>query len=102
MGVIVHNAIILSTWQSDASHRLYVWAIANCPRLIFPPKRGETYSAFLPPDGKKEGTPESDEGDNEREALRAYIAANEDDFWSWVEVAYGDCFPRLVGGSFGG
>lgn len=44
-------------------------------------------SFFIPPDGSKEGWPESDEGDRRRDQMIRYLR---DSWCSWIEIQYGD------------
>jgi hypothetical protein len=94
MGYIRHHAIIVTSFGSA-----YINAAHAEARRLFPYTTeiavspvNEYYSFLVPPDGSKEGWPESDESDANRDALIAWLDQQRCEDGSsnldWVEVVY--------------
>ena len=103
MGWIVHHAIIVTahgdsdiTRAREEARRLFQGYVSD---VIESPINGY-WSFLIPPDGSKEGWPESDAGDAQRAQFHAWIAAQayEDGSNSFdvVEVAYGEVQQPVV------
>lgn len=95
MGTIHHHAIIASTWKEEqADEAAEFLQNAEIQHARLRSSWNATHTFFLPPDGSKEGWPESDIGDAKRQAFIAYLEDQryEDGVscWDWIEVTYGE------------
>lgn len=98
MGYIRHHAIIVTSWDEKAASRAHKKATAlGCqvsPMAVSRVNADRSFCVF--PDGSKEGWHDSNDGDERRDALVAWLQKNEfvyDDGsspFAWVEVAYGN------------
>lgn len=82
MGHATHHTIIVTTFSEDASLKAHKQAsiVFKDISKIFTSETNAYYTFFIPPDGSKDGWPESDCGDKQRSA-----------FMDWVESqAYDD------------
>src|SRR5690348_8955042 len=102
MGWIVHHAIVVTTYSDEAIGAAYRQAQQIFP-VVSPPVESEIngyWSLFIPPDGSKEGWPDSDLGDTRREQFATWIRnqAGEDDanVFDMIEVAYGEVAKPVV------
>lgn len=102
MSTTTHHAIIVSSWDENrlaAAHR-HALEIFPCVSSIQASRVNGTQSFFIPPDGSKDGWPQSDDGDRERRAFLDYMEAQRYECGSsaldWVEVAYGECKPAIT------
>ena len=96
MGYMRHHAIIVSAGDGDWLDRARKCAadIGMSPTPIVESRVNGVRSFLVPPDGSKEGWPESERGDTDRaEFIRWLEAQRYEDHSSplaWVEVQYGD------------
>ncbi len=102
MGYMRYHAIVVSAsypTDDDQQH----WAevahdeavrLGLNPSPIMFASVNDVRSFFCPPDGSKEGWPESDNGDESRNAFVLWLKAQEYEDGSspvkWIEVQYGD------------
>jgi hypothetical protein len=97
MGYICNHAIIVSSEMAAPLERAYLigvrlftWPISPITPLALNGRR----SFFVPPDGSKEGWPESDQGNELRnkfvEELKAFVYEDGSSPLDWVEVQFGD------------
>jgi hypothetical protein len=90
MGYIKHNAIIVT---GNADYIAQVKGIADILDLPTSPilcsQNNGYYSFFIPPDGSKEGWPDSIEYDKRRQRFKEVLKEKIDIFVDWVEVSYG-------------
>ena len=93
MGYIRHNAIVVTGWQEKAVQKARRKAIKlGCQATeIMESPANVNYTFLIPPDGSKEGWPESNTGDSRRYRFRRWLnkAYQKDLFLDWVEVSYG-------------
>src|SRR6266404_5014428 len=98
MGYIINHTIICegipplglrSAWKKAKSIFPYVSPISRAST------NGST-SFFIPPDGSKEGWPESKQGDKRREKFKEFLRGKR--CVDWVEVSFGadDTRARIV------
>ena len=105
MGVINHNAMVVTTWSDDRANELQSWIDQLSDReqeLIV--RVGSwvngQHTFFVAPDGSKEGWEESNEGDRLRDKIVKRLAV--DDYndgsspWSWVEVGFGEFGQKVL------
>ncbi len=108
MGVVNHNAIVVTTWSDDRANELQSWISQQSERdqeLIV--RVGSwvngQHSFFVAPDGSKEGWEDSDEGDALRDRIVERLAVDgyEDGSspWSWVEVGFGKYGQKVLRGN---
>ena len=103
MGYFRHHAIVVTTWADElieAAHAKAVELDAH-PTPITDDRINGFRSFLIPPDGSKEGWPDSDLGDERRQAWVAW--ANEQRYEDgssalhWVEVEFGgDGGPAII------
>jgi len=95
-----HHAIIVTSWNDQALNEAMVKAQSLGLAVAIGEGRSAIqingYRSFLvPPDGSKEGWPESDKGDAARAAFREYLDVIRYEDGSspldWIEVAFGEC-----------
>lgn len=94
MGYIVHSAIIVTSEfpsivaAHDRAEAIFPWVSCVSPAAV-----NGSRSFFIPPDGSKEGWPESDEGDQQRaefiEYLRAQAYPDGSSCLDWIEIQFG-------------
>jgi hypothetical protein len=90
MGYVRHNAIIATAWQEGAAEALVAYAAGIGADAIAGPEVINGYrTVVVVPDGSKEGWSNSNEGDERRQKIRAWLES-EKYYWEWAEVAYGD------------
>lgn len=89
MGLIIHNAIIVTSSHDASIERAHAKASEIFPAVspIIDSHVNHYRSFFIPPDGSKEGWDDSDEGDKNRTAFKEWIG--EDFHCDWVEIRYG-------------
>jgi hypothetical protein len=95
MGYIRHDAIVVTSWKSEAIEAAAKEATElGC--TVIGPSDGvmNGYRTLLVcPDGSNEGWDNSEAGDERRERFRAYLTAQRYDDGSspleWVELSYG-------------
>jgi O-succinylbenzoate synthase len=97
MGVMVHHAIIVSSWKKDLLERAHLQAEMLMGRLVTPivtTEHNGVGSFAVLPDGSKEGWGPSDLGDGQRAALdkwlRSHAYEDGSNALEWVEVAFGE------------
>lgn len=104
MGYMRHNAMIVTCYDPellrrahDVAHRLFREEDVLGDRVAeVTPITGVSvngYQSFMvAPDGSKEGWSKSDQGDQARAEFVAWLnaAVEEDWYFDWVEVQYGD------------
>ena len=108
MGVMNHNAVIVTTWSDDRANELQAWIDEQNDRdreLIV--RAGSwvngNHSFAVLPDGSKEGWSDSDEGDALRD--RFIERLSQDDYedgsspWDWVEVGFGEYGQKVIRGN---
>jgi hypothetical protein len=108
MGVMNHNAVIVTTWSDDRANKLQTWIDEQSDRdreLIV--RAGSWvnghHSFAVLPDGSKEGWTDSDEGDALRD--RFIERLSQDDYddgsspWDWVEVGFGEYGQKVLRGN---
>jgi hypothetical protein len=95
VGYIRHNAIIVTSWDSDRLQKARDVALGMVPGLvseIIPCRVNGGGSFFVAPDGSKEGWEDSDEGDRQRGDFIAWLNVQryeDNSTWlSWAEIAY--------------
>lgn len=101
MGTIIHHSIVVASWDLSAlcaAHQI-AHSLGLQPSALQTGALNGYCSFFVPPDGSKEGWPESDRG-NERRAqfkrwLVAFREADGSSALEWVEVAFGNDYDRL-------
>ncbi len=97
MGYMCHHAIIVSSYDHDKllakAHEVAVGIFPHVSNIVPHIKNGGG-SFFVPPDGSKEGWPDSDEGDKRRAQFVKWLQEQcYDDFSTslpWIEVQYAD------------
>ena len=108
MGVVNHNIIVATTWDTTVASRLDQWISDLDERWHGLFVRGTStingYKSFvLLPDGSKEGWQESDDGDALR--FRLMNRLGEDDYedgsspWDWVAIGYGEFGQKVLQGN---
>jgi len=96
MGYMRHHAIVVSSWNKPLLSEAHAYATSMFPAIseIVPSDINGYASFFVPPDGSKEGWPDSDLGDSRRSDFIAWLRtkAYEDGSTSldWVEVQFAD------------
>lgn len=108
MGVVNHNAMVITTWSDDRASELQAWIDQLSERdqeLII--RAGSwvngLHTFFVAPDGSKEGWDDSDKGDRLRGRIVERLAV--DDYgdgsspWSWVEVGFGEYGQKVLRGN---
>jgi len=95
MGYIAHNAIVVTSWNSDSIEAAACFA-RNLGMTVLGPSAEAVNgyrSILVCPDGSKEGWQPSDEGDERRAGLREWMHSQAYSDGSspleWVEVRYG-------------
>jgi len=98
MGYMCHHGIVVTGFieaRVKAAHELAAEIFSHVTEITPAAINGYT-SFFVPPDGSKEGWPESDEGDEKRKKFIHALNNDEPYFESmchyldWAEVQYGD------------
>lgn len=97
MGFMKHDSIIITCFSKELIEKAYNKSISifsqNNVSDIMVSNINEYYSFFIPPDGSKEGWPESDLGDHKRKIIINWLNKQryEDGStpYSWVCVQYG-------------
>ena len=90
MGYIRHHAIVVTCWEGDQIERAHCKAIEiglPVSNVVGPQVNGYS-SFFIAPDGSKEGWEDSEDGNEKREAFKAWLPGD-CSYCEWVEVAYG-------------
>lgn len=101
MGWIVHDAIIVTSWDWELIDRAHTLAKQNMPYVsdVVTSPINRYRSFFIAPDGSKEGWAESDHGDAMRAAFLKWIDAQAYDDGSscidCVAVRYGELEPEI-------
>lgn len=96
MGYMRHHAIVVSSWDKDLIAKAHKIAVESFPHVseIVPHAMNGGGSFLVPPDGSKEGWPESLLGDDRRAAFVRWMDSQRYDDGStslrWVEVMYAD------------
>ena len=98
MGYMRHHAIVVTSISDDLIKKANAKALGlfgpGGVSTILPPQNNGYMTFIVPPDGSKEGWPESDKGDDLREAfiewLREQYYEDGGTSLSWAEVQYGD------------
>lgn len=91
MGYMRHHSIIVTSRDADSAASAHAEAcrtFAVVSPLLLSEVNGY-HSFFVPPDGSKEGWPDSDAGDARRSRFIAWLAASVG-YLDWAEVQYGD------------
>lgn len=97
MGYMRHHAILVTSWDREKIEEAWNVAKATFSQeitgIVGPTVNG--YCSFMiPPDGSKEGWPESSRGDEQRDWFISWIRSKQYSDGSscldWVEVQYGD------------
>ncbi len=103
MGYIVHHAIIVNSWDKALllKARKMAKKIFASVSSITESRLGD-YAFLIPPDGSKEGWPDSDKGDQNRATFVAWLNEQAYDDGSnalcYVEVKFGgDLEPEQEG-----
>jgi hypothetical protein len=96
VGYIKHHAIIVTSWDDQEIRRAHDAAVTIFGTGVstpIPARVNGGASFFVPPDGSKEGWPDSDEGDARRTAFIKWLDRQryEDGSTSlsWVEIWFG-------------
>lgn len=97
MGYIRHNAIVVTSWNSEAIEAAADRAKAIGLGVLGPNASHEVVNnnrtMLVVPDGSKEGWGNSDIGDKQRAEFREYLDSQRYEDGStclhWVEIAYG-------------
>lgn len=100
MGYMRHDAIVVTNWNTEAVRLAHSYA-ERCglrPSPVLGPFMNGYASFLIPPDGSKEGWPESDEFDAQRSEWKQLIAENFGDehrrWVSWVHVSFAGDDPK--------
>lgn len=96
MGYIRHDAIIATSFDLRYLHMARDKA-QELGLQAFGPFASEVnnyVSFFIPPDGSKEGWPDSDEADKKRMAWKTWIRDRPDVFVDWAHVNFGGDEPE--------
>lgn len=108
MGVMNHNAVIATTWDTKRIEGIQKWieSIDETSRELFligPAVTNNQQTVVLLPDGSKEHRAESAEGDALRQAFIDRLDQDnyEDDSspWCWIEVGYGEYGQKVLQGN---
>ncbi len=100
MGLIQHNAIIVTGWEIEGAHELAVEAFGSLVSPLVPGAASQTYSFLIAPDGSKEGWSTSDKYDRLRSQFKDQLESLADFHGYWVEVCFGENEnDRVVDGS---
>lgn len=97
MGLIQHNAIVMTTWREDVKEFVEKALSLGCS-IIGPSdtQMNDYVTVCIVPDGSKEGWEDSDKGDERRAALHEWLQSTD---LTWVEVSFGECGNSVVTGS---
>lgn len=96
MGYIRHHTIVVTSWDEKLIKEIHETAqdIFEWVSPISPQAQNGYRSFFVPPDGSKEGWPESEVGDANRACFVQYLKdmayADGSTAASWVESQYDD------------
>lgn len=99
MGYTRHHAILVTTFYEpyiQEAHRSAVEIFGHLVSEINFSRINGFCSFAVFPDGSKEGWPDSDQGDANRERFKAWLNAHQYENgsspydWVWVEMQYGD------------
>jgi hypothetical protein len=96
MGYMRHHAIVVTSWKKsllNEAHQkalqIFKWVSSISPETV-----NGYQSFFIPPDGSKEGWPDSDEGDSDRKEFIEWLDLQRYQDKStpldWVEIQYAD------------
>ena len=108
MGIMIHNAIIATTWNSSCMNGVKEWIakLEDRERGLFLSGCGwvnNEQTIVMIPDGSKEGWEESVKGDALRKAFLERLEQDtyEDGSspWRWIEVYYGEFGQGIVRGN---
>lgn len=105
MGIINHNCIIATTWDDPSILELDKLAkAANIgPLVITEPNQFGDRTVILPPDGSKEGWPDSEKGDEMRDAfvelIKTFNYEDGSNPFRWVEISYGEYGQKIARGN---
>lgn len=89
MGYIRHHAIIVTHWDFDKivdMHRFATLCNLNPTRIMESHNNFKTF--FIPPDGSKEGWPDSNHADQERKRFKQFLRKRHN-YADWTEISYG-------------
>lgn len=105
MGTMIHHLIVVTSWRREsiaAAHEMAVGLGLGVSEIS--PVVINGYKSFAVwPDGSKEGWRDSNEGDQRRDALVAYLERQRYEGGStplaWCEVEIGECGQGGAGGA---
>lgn len=97
MGYMRHNAIVVTSWNSEAIEAAACRARTLGLTVLGPSAAlmNGYKSMMVCPDGSKEGWENSDQGEKQRAELRDWLRERSN--LEWVEIAYGnsDCTAEV-------
>lgn len=105
MGIINHDCVIATSWDNSSVLELDRLAkAANIgPLVITERNQFGDQTVMLPPDGSKEGWPDSGEGDNMRDAfvklIKTFDYEDGSNPFKWVEVSFGEQGQKITRGN---
>lgn len=97
MGHVVHHTIFVTGGIKERADRAHAKAVELDlrPTDLVMSHVNADYSFLIGPDGSKSGWPDSEAGDERREAFKAWCSdPKEKVYVHWVEVAYGPDFGK--------
>jgi predicted phage-related endonuclease len=97
MGFIYHNAIVATSWEADHIFKAHLIAdeLGLRPTGVSGPYTNGYMSFLIPPDGSKEGWPESERYNDLRDQWAKGVA-DEGLYVDWVEVGYGEAPASII------
>lgn len=105
MGIINHNAIIVTSWHDKSIEAakekiIEIWDLYEDYHPVILDSGVNVYKTiFIPPDGSKEGWAESDDGDEKRKKFTDWIESNNNEesgiYLEVVEVSYGEYGSKI-------
>lgn len=106
MGLIQHNALVVTTFDEDRARAARAYAAELFgEHMVTGTLRAQVncyVTFFVGPDGSKEGWDTSDDHDGKRESFNNYLRSFDYEDGSnpfdWVEVSYGELRSEIVDG----
>lgn len=101
MGHHKHHSILISSWGKphiEAARRRATELKLQTTEIVASMWNG-LYTFAVTPDGSKEGWEASDTADASRTELIGWLQDPQNDYFTWVEVEYGDDYggePRVL------
>lgn len=97
MGYILHNAIVITSWDDKAIEKAEEAALSFNLCILGPSAKESAINGYrtllVCPDGSKEGWADSDDGNHRRRKMREWLRDHRltdgSSLYEWCEVAYG-------------